>query len=71
MTLARPGMAWTTVTPLFADELQQRLVGIEAVQHAQVGLVRIAQLVLVLVGLRQIENAGDADARYARRSGPA
>ena len=43
-------------------ELQQRLVGVEAVEDAGVGLVRVAVLVLVLVG-RDVQPARDADDR--------
>ena len=71
MTLAAARHGVDDGHAVFADEFQQRLVGIEAVEDAQIGLVRIAQFVLVLVGLRQIEDTGDADARFARRSGRA
>ena len=45
---------------LAPHELHQRLVGIEAVEDAQIGLIRIGSLVLILVG-RQVESAGQAD----------
>ncbi len=46
---------------LLADELQQRLVRIEAVEHAQVRLVGIAQLILVLVRFLEVEGPGQPD----------
>ena len=48
---------------VLADELQERLAGVEAVQHPAIGLVRVAVLVLVLIGLLHVEDAGDADDR--------
>src|SRR5207249_7676978 len=45
-----------------AQVLEQRLVGIEAVEHAQVRLVGIAHLVLVLVG-GDVELPAEADDR--------
>ena len=48
---------------VLADELQERLVRIEAVHDAQVGLVRIAHLVLILIRLLEVERPGQPDHR--------
>ena len=62
ITFARPGRGVDDRDAVRPEELQQRLVRVEAVEHAQVGLVRVAQLVLVLVG-RDVPRPGQAGRR--------